>query len=194
MPNLFDSANYPTSEPKEIISGDRLVWKRTDLNVDYDNAAYTLKYAARLEAVGATEIEISASASGDDYVVEVGQSVTAGYTAGKYHWQAYITRNSDSERVTIGYGTWEVKDNRDAATSDPRTHVKIVLDAIEAVIEERATKDQESYSVGGRSLSRTPMADLIVLRDKYKAEYASEKKAEAIKKGDGHSGNIKVRF
>lgn len=192
MANLFDSSNYPTTEPTNFIAGDRVAWKRTDLT-DYPTADYSLKYAARLEGTGATEIEITATESGNDYIVEVGQVTTAAYTAGVYHWQAYIIRTSDSERITIDSGTFEVKANKDVATTDPRTHVKIVLDAIEAIIEGRATKDQESYSIQGRSLARTPIPDLLVLRSRYKAEYVREQRAERIKNGLGHSGTIKVR-
>jgi hypothetical protein len=193
MANLFDSTNYPETEPLKIISGDRAAWKRTDLGTDYAPASYSLKYSARLEGSGATSIDITASESGSDYIIEVGQSVSTAYTAGTYHWQAYIIRTSDSERLTVDSGTWEIISNRDAATSDPRNHIKIVLDNIEAVLEGRSSKDQENYSIQGRSLSRTPIPDLMVLRDRYKAMYVQEKRAERIKNNLGHSGIIKVR-
>ena len=194
MPNLFDSTNYPTTEPTTLIAGDRIGWKRTDLNSDYAVGDYALSYSARLEGAGSTEISITATESGDDYIVEITQATSAAYTAGTYHWQAYITRSSDSERITIDSGPWEVKANRDTASIDPRSHVKKVLEAIEAVLESRASKDQESYSIQGRSLARTPIPDLVVLRDKYRGEYVREKRAERIRNGLGHSGTIKVRF
>ena len=194
MANLFDSTNYPTTEPGTIVAGDRIAWKRSDLNSDYPVALYSLKYSARLENAGSTEIEITASESGTDYIVEVGQAVTVTYAAGIYHWQAYIIRTIDSERITIDSGTFEVKTNRDAATTDPRGHVKKVLDAIEATIEGRASKDQEKYAIAGRELWRTPIPDLIMLRDKYRAEYVRETRAERIRNGLGHSGIIKTRF
>jgi len=194
LTDLFDSANYPETEPVELIAGDRWAWKRTDLGSDYPPASYALSYSARLEGTGATEIGITASESGSDYIVEVASATTATYTAGVYHWQAYITRTADSERVTVDEGTFEVVANRDAATTDPRSHVKIVLEAIEAVIESRATKDQESYTINGRSLSRTPLTELRKMRKDYKAEYASELRKERIKNGKGHSGRVLVRF
>ena len=193
MANLFDSSNYPETEPLEFIAGDRITWKRTDLGTDYAPASYSLKYSARLENSGATEIEITANESGTDYIVEIGQSTSVGFKSGIYHWQAYITRTSDSERITIDSGTWEIKPNRDTTASDPRNHVRRVLDSIEAVIEGRATKDQENYSIQGRSLSRTPIPDLLILRDRYKAEYIREQRAERLKNNLGHSGIIKVR-
>ena len=78
MANLFTSTNYPETEPAEIVAGDRVAWKRTDLGTDYDPSSYALKYSARLEDSGSTEIEITASESGTDYIIEVGQSTTSG--------------------------------------------------------------------------------------------------------------------
>ena len=193
MGNAFDNANFPTREPAELIIGDRWMWKRTDLGADYPPASYTLKYSLRLDTA-ATEIEIAASASGTDFLVEVASVTTASYTAGTYRWQAYITRTSDSQRVLIGSGTVKVVANRDASTVDPRSHAKKVLDAIEAVIESRATKDQEEYAINGRSLKRTPIADLLVLRGRYKAEVLAEERAERIKNGLDGGGRILVRF
>ena len=146
-----------------------------------------------MENSGTTEIEITASESGDDYIIEVSQSVSATYKAGIYHWQAYIIRTSDSERLTVDSGTWSIISNRDVSSTDPRNHVKIVLDNIEAVLEGRSSKDQENYSIQGRSLSRTPIPDLILLRDRYQAMYVRAKRAERLKNNLGHSGIIKVR-
>lgn len=175
--NQFDSANYLTIEPTELIVGDRWLWKRTDLGSDYPPASYSLKYSLRLAGATATEIEITANESGSDYLIEVASTTTAGYTAGTYIWQAYITRTSDSERVMIASGVVDVIANRDASTSDPRSHARKVLDAIEAVIEGRASKDQEEYTIKDRSLKRTPLSDLLTLRNKYRAEVDAEERA-----------------
>ena len=194
MSNEFDSVNYPASEPADLVAGDRWAWKRTDLGGDYPPASYALSYSARLEGAGTTEISISASESGTEYIVEVASATTAAYTAGTYHWQAYITRSSDSERITVDGGTFEVNANRDEATSDPRSHVKKTLDALEAVIESRATKDQEAYVINGRSLTRTRLPDLMMFRDKYAALYANEQKQERIDNGLASGGRVLVRF
>ena len=52
MGNLFDSNNYPQTEPSTLVAGDRWAWKRTDLGSDYPPASYTLAYEARLEGTG----------------------------------------------------------------------------------------------------------------------------------------------
>ena len=194
MANAFDSANYPETEPSELVIGDRWMWKRTDLATDYPIASYGLSYTARLEGAGSTTFSITASESGTDYTVEVASSTTATYTAGTYQWQAYITRTSDSQRIVVDSGTFKVIANRSASTADPRSHVKKVLDAIQATIEGRATQDQMAYSIAGRSLSRTSIADLLLLRDTYQAEYNRELDAERINNGLKSRNKILTRF
>tara|TARA_R110000823_G_scaffold229174_2_gene356251 strand:+ start:37 stop:621 length:585 start_codon:yes stop_codon:yes gene_type:complete len=194
MANLLDTAQASETEPEEIIAGDRLIFKRTDLGNDYANGSYVLKYSARLEGSGSTEIEITASASGTDYLVEVPSATTANYTAGTYVWQAYITRSSDSQRVTIDLGTWEVIANRDAATTDPRSHPKIMLEKIESILENRAGADVSSYSINGRSITKIPIIELMQFRATYKAEYLREVRRERARNGIGTGSTVLVQF
>lgn len=200
MANLFDSTNYRTKEPTietyghPIVSGDYLAWKRTDLNSDYSNSSYTLSYKARLEDSGSTVISITASASGADYLIEVSQSATASYTVGIYYWDAYITKDSDSERIRIDSGQWEVIENLATATTDPRSSNKKIYDAVLAVIEGRASQDQMSYSIAGRSLSRMSIQDLISFEGIYKARWMKEVNESRMKDGLGTSNTIHARL
>lgn len=193
MPNAFDSANYPEREPDELIVGDRWLWKRTDLGTDYPPASYSLKYSLRLEGTGATEIEITANESGSDYLVEVASVTTAGYTSGRYRWQAYITRTSDSQRVTIATGIFDVKPNRDAATTDPRSHARKTLDAIETAIE-ALNLGVKSYTINNRSMTKRDIPELLMMRDKYRSEVRREDDAERIRRGLGAKNRLLVRF
>ena len=102
MTNVLD--NLPEKEPTALVAGDTWGWKRTDLGGDYSNATHTLTYKARLENGGATVISITADNDGADYKVDVAAATTAAYTAGIYHWDAYITRTSDSARVRVDHG------------------------------------------------------------------------------------------
>ena len=73
---------------------------------------------------------------------------------------------------------------------DVQSHARKVLSAIEAVIEGRASQDQMSYSIAGRSLSRMPIDDLLTLRDRYRAEWNKEKRLQRGKAGKGNDGII----
>jgi len=192
MENQFDATNYPDTEPTGFTVGDRVAWKRTDLSV-YDNTLFELSYKALLEGASSS-ISVTATADGDDYLIEIPSTTTTAYAAGTYHWTAFINRIADSERVEISDGVFVLAENRASSVVDPRSHAKKVLDAIESVIEGRASKDQESLSVEGMSLVRTPIEDLLVLHSKYKAMHVREVRADRISRGLGHSGKILTRF
>ena len=194
MANAFDTDFAATTEPAEIVSGDTLIWKRTDLGTDYANGSHTLSYKARLEGTGATVITITASASGDDYLVSVAAGTTASYSTGVYRWQAYITRTSDSARVTVDSGTFEGLPNRAANTADPRSHAKTMLDKIESVLSGRADGDVASYSINGRSLTKIGVEELMAWRDRYRAEYLREVRAERRDNGQGTGSTVLARF
>ena len=60
MSNLFDTSNYPDSEPNELYLGDQWNWRRDDLSTDYPTSSYALSYSARLlDSAGTTEIDIT---------------------------------------------------------------------------------------------------------------------------------------
>lgn len=192
MANLFDEIKE--TEPATIIAGDTLQFKRADLGADYPPADHTLTYEARLEGAGATKISITAAADGTDYVIDEAVETTAAYTVGRYHWSAFLTRTSDSKRITIDHGTWNVAANNAAASDDPRSHNKIVLDAIQAVIENRATKDQESYQIENRSLARTPLAELTKFEATYLSRVNRERVAERARRGKSTRRKYLVKF
>jgi len=193
MANLFDSTNYPTREPTNLQAGDLWGWKRTDLVTDYPSSAYSLSYIARREITG-EKIAISATGSTTAYTVSVASTTTVDYEAGRYHWVAYITRTSDSARIEIDQGVFEVEPNRATSSDDPRSFAQIALDNIETYFKDPTNIAAASYSIAGRSLSRWNRADLLVERERLKGEVARERRAEQIAKGLGTNATIRVRF
>lgn len=193
MSNKFDSTNYPSQVPTELQLGDFWAWKRDDLSSDYPVASYSLSYEFNLvDGATASNFTLTATESNDTYVVEA--SNTGSYTKGNYNWVSYMTRSSDSARVKLEEGFVEVQDNYATTTASIRSHAKIVLDSIEAVIENRANIDQASMSIAGRSLSRMSIDELLTFRDRYKAEYLKEVKQLRIKNNRGSGNTIKVNF
>ena len=193
MANLFDSANYPTREPTALQAGDLWAWKRTDLVTDYPSSAYSLSYIARREITG-EKIAISTTGSTEAYTVSVSSSTTDNYEAGRYHWVAYITRTSDSARIEVDKGVFEVAPNRSTSSADPRSFAQIALDNIETYLKDPTNLAAASYSIAGRSLSRWNRADLLTERERLKGEVTRERRAEQIAKGLGTNATIRVRF
>lgn len=186
------TVEIPSTEPTLVTAGDSINWQRQDLTDYLPADGWALSYVL---INSAAKITINASTSGAGYAVAVTAATSAAWTAGVYAWQAYVTNSGTSQRVKVGAGHMEVLPNFAALTTyDARSHAKKVLDAIEAVIEGRASVDQESYAIMGRQLKRTPMADLLKLRDRYRAIYLGEVNAENSKNGKGRKNIIKVRF
>ncbi len=194
MANLFDAANAPTTEPLEIVVGDFIQWKRTDLGADYPNDQYTATYIARITGGGASEIQLAGTASGDDYLFTVDSVTSADFVAGYYHWQLEIVRNSDSERLVLERGTFTAIVDLDVNNVDPRTHAEIMVDKIEAVLQNRADADVANYSIQGRSLVKLSIDDLLRWRDYYRTELAMEKRKERVRRGKSTGATIKARF
>lgn len=126
------------------------------------------------QLVGPSTISIGSAVSGDSFVVSVSAGTTSGYAVGLYSLLAIYT-NSDGRRSTVDLNQTEIlPDPATASATDARSHAQIVLDAIEAVLEKRATTDQASYSIGNRSLSRMPVVDLLKFRNHYRDEVLRE--------------------
>lgn len=187
--------DIPTNEPAELRLGDTWQWRREDLASDYPASTWTLTYRFKNAAGG---FEIVATADGDNFAVSVLAATTAAYAsgAGDYAWAAQVS--SGAVKHTVDNGVLKVLPNlfsgTASAASDQRTHSEITLAAIKAVIESRASKDQEEYSIAGRSLKRTPLADLIKLHNHYEARVNAERAAEALRNGRGTGAVIQVRL
>jgi hypothetical protein len=196
MANLFDRDNYPTQEPDLLVVGDRWMWRRPDLVADYPTADYALTYEFHEDSGGggSHKFTITATETSTDYIVEIASATTASYTAGEYNWYAFITRSSDSQRIAVDEGHTKIELNFANTNADNRSHAKKVLDAIQAVLENRASQDQMSYSIAGRSLSRMSIDDLMRFRDRYRAEYNKEIKQKRIKNKQDTGNTIKARF
>ena len=196
MANLFDASNYPSQEPETLVVGDRWVWQRPDLVTDYPTDQYALTYEFHCDTGGGGnhQFTVTASETSTAYVVEVSSTVTENYTAHSYKWYAFITRTSDSQRVAIDNGITTLVVNYADSNADVRTHAKKVLDSIQAVIENRATVDQSSFTIAGRSLSRMTIEELFMVRDRYRAEYNEEVKKARIRNKKPSGNLIGVRF
>ena len=201
MANLFESANYPTVEPglaeydNPIVAGNTINWKKTTLYSDYPDSAYAIAYQATLNGTPGTSFTVSGSVTSEEWIFSFTHTDSASITPGIYQWNLYVTKSASSERKVLDSGVWELVPNISTNTSiDVQSHARKVLTAIEAVIEGRASQDQMSYSIAGRSLSRMSIQDLLFFRDQYKAEWNKEKRLQRAKAGKGHDGQIITYF
>lgn len=197
MANLFDPANAPEGEPKEIVVGDFVQWKRSDIAVDYPTSSgFTAEYVARITGGGSTEIKIpQAAGSTDEYYLFTANSTTTElFLAGLYHWQLEITQTSSGNRLVVDIGDFEAIPDMDSNQADPRIHAEIMVDKIQTILEGKADSDVSSYSIAGRSLTKLSFAELIEARDYYRREITKHKNDELLKRGKSNGSTIQVRF
>ncbi len=111
-------------EPSEIVVGDYIQWKRSDLVSDYPTADYTATYIARITGGGASEIQLTGTAYNGSYLFTVDSTTSADFNPGYYHWQLEIVRNSDSNRIVVDRGAFTAIVDLDVNNADPRTHAE----------------------------------------------------------------------
>lgn len=171
-------------EPISIIPGDTVKWTRT--LADYPaSAGWALSY----ELLNAMHrYEIPATADGKAFRVVVSAQITQSYAPGSYDWRARVT-NAD-EVYTVASGRLTVAPSFGAA-GDVRSHARRTLEAIEAVLEGRATSAASEYEINGRRLKYIPLNELHAMRTKYQREVAAEEGKSGPR---GVSGRIMVRF
>ena len=150
-------------EPKQLHAGDSITWSR-DVPACPANAGWALRYV--LSGPGRESFEALGTAP---FTVELAASVTAAWAPGLYRWVARVERGE--QRRTVASGTLEVLENLETAEpTDARTHAQRMIDLIEAALEKRIPKDQQSYEIDGMRLDRIPVERLDALRTKYRRE------------------------
>jgi len=194
MANLFDEANAPEGEPLTIVVGDFLQWKKTQLASDYPPATHSAEYVARVTQGGASEIKLAAVERDTYYLFTVPTATSEAFSPGFYHWQLEITETASGNRIVVERGEFEAVADLDVNGADPRSHAEIMLDKIEALLEDRADGDLSSYSIAGRSITKMTSEELLTWRDYYRREVAVYRRRNAIARGKRGAATILMRF
>lgn len=179
--------------PTAIISGDSYEWDV--VSSDYPAPDWVLK----VTIINATKrVQVTADANGADHTVTLNSTSTDDLTAGVYSVVESVERTVDTVlyRHTIASYSLTVTPNITGSTvaTDVRSHARIVLDAIQATIEGRATLDQQQISIGGRTLVRMPIADLLKLKGDYQRLVDAEDAKSRAALGLATGRNINIRF
>lgn len=180
--------DIPSQEPQTLIAGDTWRWARTLAGYPA-SSGWSLSYVL---INAAAKLTITAQPDGDSHAVLVPAATTAGYPAGSYAWRARVSK--DGEIYTVGEGRLDIRDAFGGSTLDARSHARKALDAIEAVLEGRASSSVAEYEIAGRRLKYIPVPELMAMRDKYRAEVAQEDAAASVAAGLPDRRRVLVRF
>jgi hypothetical protein len=150
--------------PNSIAAG--LSFKREVVSDLYPAPDWELRAILR----GPASIDLVAVASGTAHAFATPASGTGVWQAGQYAYSIRAHSGDDVHELEAGQLVIAADLVAVQPGHDARGHAQRTLDAIEAVIEGRASRDQQSYTISGRTLVRTPIADLIMLRTAYRKE------------------------
>lgn len=170
--------------PSRLTAGDSWSWDMPEAWAAYPPPDFALRVVLTPEAGGTPFAMGAAVDTGVTFRLKATPAQTAALVAGRYAWASIAEDDATGERFTIARGLVEILADPATATGDTRTPAARILVAIDATLEGRATKDAESYSIEGRSLSRTPVADLLRLKAHYAQIVAAER---------GHAAPFRVR-
>lgn len=169
------------------MAGDTAKWLRS-LDDYPASQSWVLTYTL---VSAAQRYTFTATASGNDHLVNVAAATTTTWAPGTYTWVARASKAG--EVFTVGSGTMVVRPSF-AAAVDARSHARKVLEAIEAVLEGRASSEVAQYEIAGRSLRYIEPSELLKLRDRYRAEVAREDAAQRVAAGLPDQRRVFVRF
>jgi hypothetical protein len=157
---------------------------------------WTLKYrlVPRFTSPVQAPIDITASTSGTQYRVQAAASVTAGWKAGAYSWARWVEK-AGPIRQSLGEGQFKILPDPAAAAQglDSRSHPRKMLEQIEAALEAFSI-GVKSYAIGSRQMTKQDIPEILTMRDRYKAEVASEDAAAQMASGQGNPRTFGVRF
>lgn len=184
-------------EPTEIIAGDTLAWTK-DL-ADYPATdGWHLSYRLR----GNTNYDIAwgthVTTDGAGFSISVPAATTSSWVPGNFWLFGFVTDGTERHQIIKVQVTVQPDSQTVSQSYDGRSHARKALDAIEAVLEGSASREESMYQLdfGGkmRQLQFCPKEELIKMRNYYKREVDSELAAERIAKGLGGKSQILVRF
>lgn len=157
---------------------------------------WTLKLLLRplFAAPAQAAITIQGVADGSGWRIQQTAGQTQSVVAGAYQFDYYAERGAERKPLRSGFAA--VLQNPLTATQglDTRTFARRALESIEAVLQNRATLDQMEFQIAGRMLKRTPITDLLKLRNQLRLEVAAEDAEQRLNDGLGGGSVIRVRL
>lgn len=153
----------------------------------YAPATYDCEYRFR-PAAGAGAFTVAAADTGTSYRLTLSYSETQDLPPGPLFYVAYVT-DSSSNRYIAEDGVIEIKPNPTTVT-----HAQRMLDAVRAVLENRAGEDQLTVAIGDIQLRHMTPRELMDLERNYLVRVRNEINAYRRARGAGSENQIRVKF
>jgi len=187
--------------PKKIIAGDYTQWTLKSTQDHFGNAIsspdWEVVYYLRTNKQNFAAT-VNSTAYEDGFKFTISNALSATFPDGLWFYQA-MANKSGAERQTIAQGQFTVLESTLYSGNNPkafdgRSQIKKDFDAIEATIRAIVTGGAvQEYKIGNRNLKKFDLAELYLVRDRYKRDLIKEEKAQLIANGFGNPHNLYIR-
>jgi hypothetical protein len=140
-----------------------------------------------------TATTVSSTASGDDHVLEVAATVTAGWGAGWYGWEIWASLGLERYRIDDGQLQVVAGLLSAAAGADTRSLAQRALDDAEAALA-AWTPTTKRYKIGEREMEFNDQGDIIALISHWRAAVTREQAAQSMAAGRPNPRKLQVRM
>lgn len=148
------------SEPNQITAGFSIEWEES--LSDFPATLYSLIYTLAPLAGGEVQT-ITATASGDDFVITLTPAQTALFGSGDYQLTGYaedIATSGQTVKTQVYVGRLQVLAGAES-TADRRTYAESVLQDLRATYAKLAKNSISQATVNGKTYTKLNLADLL---------------------------------
>lgn len=181
----------PIFEPRSFIAGATVVWKKS--LADYPATEWTLKYAFR--GAGATDVNVTATADGDDHLATIASATTTALAPGAWYWQAWVEKGT--EKFFVGEGQTTVRKSLSAiasATHDGRSEAEIIYSKLVDLVKTKSVMLQQEYTIAGRQMQFDTHESLIKAANFWAGIVRDERRQRKMNQGGDFFDNVNIRF
>lgn len=152
-----------TSLPDSLRAGTTIKLRRSFANFPTSEG-----WTYKLTLAGPSTVSVDGTVVTGAFEATLDAAKTAALKPGNYRWIETVSLSG--EKFTAAEGHIKVeRDLEAAAPGDAQTHEERTVSIIEAVLEGRLTDGIESYTIGGRAVTKIPITELRKMLVKYKA-------------------------
>ncbi len=173
--------------PRRITIGDTITWDET-LDEFPASASWVVTYSFTSKD---GQFASTHAAVVDDHRITID---TTSLNEGHYDWTKKVADGTSTFTLESGILDVDPDLSADTVAVDRRSYAAIALAAIEALLKGKATKDQTSYSLNGRALSRYSIDELNEWRGQLRVEVRDERQKARRKSGGKSHANVRARF
>lgn len=170
----------PTETPNTITAGATTAWQ-----LSFADYLATDGWSASLKLRGPSPgLDVNATTNDDDFVFTLTAAQTATMGGGVWAYQIWATKSGEAYLAESGQLSVTAALPAKNIAVDNRSDARRILDAIDALLLKKATKDQQEYQIADRMLQTYKPTELVEMRRYYAGIVAREEAAAQQSKND----------